>query len=177
MKDTLSKIMIGFKVAKIIAKINFIVSVVAGAIVILAYPMALIGGGAPDGFLHECIYEAIGCAGSAVIAMWGVKFFDSVLRQKTPFAHESVKGCFRFGLVAAITPLATVALSSAVTMVFAFTDHSSLEVLRELTEPSASPYFFVGLIALLMTPVLRHGTELRQAVEQAAEKQEQSANE
>ena len=177
MKDTLSKIMIGFKVAKIIAKINFIVSIVAGAIVILAYPTALIGGGAPDGFLHVCIHGAIGCAETAVIAMWGMRFFDSVLKQGTPFEHESVKRCFRFGLVAAITPLATLALSCTVSFVFAFTDQTSLEVLRELTEPSASPYFFVGLIALLMAPVLRHGTELRQAVEQAAEKQEQSANE
>ena len=136
MSKTLSHILTVFKVAKIIAKVVFILCIVGAAGCALGFfaisavdafmPEALIAEGvtADLGYLG-CIIGVVACIGEAVFAFLAEKYFKNVLERGTPFAFEGAKECFRLGIASLIISAATSAISAIATAIITMFSNSA----------------------------------------------------
>ena len=100
MNKTLSTLLTIFKVAKIVAKVIFILCIIGGAgclLGLLTLPLAasflsaeeLVEEGLtlPSAYLG-CVVGAISCAGEAVLAFFAERYFKHVLAAGTPFTFD-----------------------------------------------------------------------------------------
>ena len=119
MSKTLSNILTVFKVAKIVAKVVFILCIIGCAGCIFGLIMLSVTGDLlsvaifveegfdlPSAYLG-CIVGAIVCAGEVVFAFLAERYFGKVLNAGTPFTFEGAKESFRLGIAAIIISVAT----------------------------------------------------------------------
>lgn len=180
MSKTLSNILTVFKVAKIIAKVVFILCIVgvAGCILgLVALPMvdslqALtdIEVDLPSAYVG-CIVGAIVCAGEVVFAFLAGRYFENVLNAGTPFTSEGAKESFRLGIASLIISVATsiiAGIASSVVLLIA----SAAAV-----EPDVSASFSIstGLFFLFLSLIFKHGAELRASCAEQTQQEEQKA--
>ena len=164
MSKTLSTILTIFKVAKIVAKVIFILCIIGGAGCLLSLVMLPFAGGIlqmlgegeeilPSTYF-EAVVGAIACAGDAVVAYFAEKYFGHVLESGTPFTLEGSKECFNFGLVSIITSLAvSVASGIAIGICLLF----SAEAQGFDAETSVS--LTTGLLFLFISLIFKYGAE------------------
>ena len=168
MSKTLSKILTVFKVARIVAKVVFILCIIGGAGCLLGLSTLPIVGALltipefveegldlPTAYL-ECIVGAISCAGEAVFAFFAERYFKSVLDAGTPFTFEGAKKSFRLGITSIIISAATavvVGFASIIIQLFA----------SAVTEADVSTSFSLstGLFFLFLSLIFKHGAELQ----------------
>ncbi len=164
MSKTLSTILTIFKVAKIVAKVIFILCIIGGAGCLLSLVMLPLAGGIMQ-MLGEgekilpstyfaAVVGAIACAGEAVCAYFAEKYFGHVLEAGTPFTLDGSKECFNFGLVSIITSLAvSVASGIALGICLLF----SPEAYGFDAEMSVS--LTTGLLFLFISLIFKYGAE------------------
>lgn len=172
MRKTLSNILTIFKVAKIVAKVVFILCIVGGAgclIALSTLPIFRIilpiqslvkeGLDLPSVYL-ACTVGAIACAGEAILAFLAERYFGNVLNAGTPFTREGAKESFRLGLASIIVSVATsVVLGIAFAIIF-------------LISPGVSEFdigtsisLSTGLFFMFLSLVFKHGAELQESAE------------
>lgn len=183
MSKTLSTILTIFKVAKIVAKVVFILCIVGGAGCLVGLAtLPLLDLAIAAEFVAEegielgaaylaCIVGAVTCAGEAVFAFFAERYFGHVLESGTPFTFEGAKESFRLGIVSII-------VSGAV----AVTSGMGLAIYQLITSDGAqidvdmSVSLTTGLFFMFMSLIFKHGAEL-QAVDKVAQEQEPPCDE
>ena len=173
MSKTLSHILTVFKVAKIIAKVVFILCIVGAAGCALGFfaisavdafmPEALIAEGvtADLGYLG-CIIGVVACIGEAVFAFLAEKYFKNVLERGTPFALDGAKECFRLGIASLIISAAASAISGiAAAVIIMFSNSAASE-----SEINASFSITTGLFLMFLSMIFKYGAELQNAAAQ-----------
>lgn len=180
MSKTLTNILTVFKVARIVAKVIFILCIVGGAGCLLGVSsLALLGSmqlGAlqlgdvqlvlfemTDGMdltsiLVPCTLGALVCAGEAVCAFFVERYCKNVLQADTPFTYAGAKECFRLGLISIIVAFSVALLSGIVTALFAI-----FVVNLPETDISMTVSLSTGLFFLFLSMIFKHGAELREA--------------
>lgn len=163
----LSNILTVFKVAKILAKVVFILCIVGGAGCLVALsvlpffgsvlPMELLtdeGLNVPSLYL-ACVMGAISCAGEAVLAFLAERYFGNVLAAGTPFTLEGSKECFRFGI-------ASIIVSVAVSFVSGFAVGIAMILSRGASDVDvdASVSLTTGLFFLFLSMIFKYGAGL-----------------
>lgn len=181
MSKTLSIILTIFKVAKIVAKVVFILCIVGGAGCLVGLAtLPLLDLAIAAEFVAEegielgaaylaCVTGAIACAGEAVFAFFAERYFGHVIESGTPFTLGGAKESFRLGLVSIIVSGAiavTTGLAAAIAQLMS-SGASGFDV-------DASVSLSTGLFFLFLSLIFKYGAEV-QVVEQAAEKQENSS--
>lgn len=176
MSKTLSNILTVFKVAKIIAKVIFILCVIGGAgclIALCMLPLAQIaevlaeGGIATTSSYPACIAGFATCAGEAVFAYMAERYFGNVLNAGTPFTHDGAKESFRLGLASIIISVAislVAGLAFAILLLF-FPNAASVDV-------NASISISTGLFFMFMSLIFKHGAELQESAAKETDKEE-----
>lgn len=182
MSKTLSKILIVFKVARIVAKVVFILCIIgaAGCILALAFiPIVGVMLSIPE--LAEqvtdittaylgCAIGAITCAGEAVFAFLAERYFKSVLDAGTPFTFEGAKKSFRLGITAII-------ISAAIAVVAGFASIVIQLFASSFTEADVSTSFSLstGLFFLFLSLIFKHGAELQAPSAEDTQPEEQKS--
>ncbi len=175
MSKTLSHILTIFKVAKIVAKVIFILCIIGAAgclLGLLALPMVgsflssdlLIEEGVtlPSAYLG-CTVGLIACLGEIILAFLAERYCKNVLAAGTPYTFESAKECFRLGIAQIITSVAiSIASGIVTTAILVFTS----SVLSE-TEFGTSISLSTGLFFLFISLLFKHGAELKQTADEA----------
>lgn len=175
MSKSLSHVLVVFKVARILAKISFILCIIGGVGSLLggfmlpvAYKLspALTGFGGLDIYLVYCALVAavFATAGAAVFAFLSERYFKNVLRAGTPFTAGGARECFRLGIASLIIS-ASVTVATAIVLgvmeLFAATGIFDGEI-------SVSFSATTGLFFLFLSMLFKHGAELRDAAEEQA---------
>lgn len=170
------------KVCKVLAEIAFVMLVV-GAVLTLAGGI-LIGKGDLDAMLASgmvsfdealltspdakelimagCIVLGIMMAAEAVVAKFINVYFKHELKAGTPFTFEGAKEMFRLGIISIAVPLGASIVTGIYVAVMTIAEGSwdfSIEVSLGL-----------GLAFIAISPLLKHGTELRLRAQYAEEK-------
>ena len=175
MSKTLSNILTVFKVARIVAKVVFILCIVGGAGCLVGLFCLPFAEGAAELFFEEnldlssayfgCIVGAITCAGEAVFAFLSERYFKNVLTAGTPFTLDGSKECFRLGVASLI-------VSAAISIVSAIV----AGILLALAQMNvAEPYFSLsislstGLFFLFHSMIFKHGAELQKTSEETTQ--------
>ena len=159
MSKTLSIILKLFEVARILAKVVFIVCIVGGVGCLIASVIYPIMGEmleilvAEQGFdspyvISACLITAIMFAGEAVSAFFAEKYFAQVLDAGTPFTLDGAKKCFRFGLVTAIAS-AAITVSSGMVISIALLFSPDAYSLNE----DASGLLVTGILFIFMSVI------------------------
>lgn len=183
MSKTLSTILTIFKVARILAKIVFILCIVGGAGCVLGLiSLPLVGGlmsvgifsaeeglSLPSAYLG-CIVGIIACAGEAVFAFLAERYFQNVLKAETPFTFDGAKESFRLGLVSIIISVAISVASGIVAFVFLLFASSFVE-----PEIDMSFSLSTGLFFLFLSLIFKYGAELQKPCEEKAKQEEQTS--
>ena len=168
MSKALSNILTIFKVAKIVAKVIFILTIVVGAIdCLLVCSLPLVGDTLLTSFFYEkpidlpTTYLArtvglITCAGEAVLAFLAQRYFGNVLEAKTPFTQEGSKECFRLGVGALIVSVAT-SLAAGITIGIFQIMFSTVPELDSGESISLS----TGLFFMFLSLIFKHGAEVQ----------------
>ncbi len=185
MSKTLSTLLTIFKVAKIVAKVIFILCIIGGAgclLGLLTLPLAasflsaeeLVEEGLtlPSAYLG-CVVGAISCAGEAVLAFFAERYFKHVLAAGTPFTFDGAKECFRFGITQLIVSVSISILAGIASFIFLL---FSSPMISE-PELSMSTSLSTGLFFLFISLIFKHGAEIHQAAAEAAAKEEPSETE
>ena len=180
MSKSLSILQTIAKIAKIVCKVIFILCIVGGVGCLLGLLAFLILGRATvDGFdvlggepfltgAMGCITGVIACAGEAVFAYFGERYFARELAAGTPFTHEGAKEIFRLGMISIIVSLAISVASGIVTAIFMLASPNMAD-----WDLSMSMSIELGLALLLLSVVFRYGAEIS---EQAFAKQGEWVN-
>lgn len=180
MSKTLSHILTVFKVAKVIAKVVFILCIVGAAGCLLGFfaisavdtfmPEALISEGvsADIGYLG-CIIGVVICAAEAVFAFLSERYFKKVLNAGTPFTFDGAKQCFRLGIASLIISAAVSVISAIAVTVFLILANSGLSN----SEFNVSFSITTGLLLMFLSIVFKHGAELHKASEEKAAPEEE----
>ncbi len=169
MSKTLSNILTVFKVARIIAKVVYICSIVGGAICLVGLtPLSLFDGVPFAPLLSEegldipsayvaCGVGAVTCAGEAVFAFMAERYFKNVLKASTPFTLDGSKECFRLGIASLIIAAATSVASGIVYSI------AQLLASTAVAEPELSMISSIstGLFFLFLSLVFKHGAEMQ----------------
>ncbi len=180
MSKTLSNILVVFKVARILAKVAFILCIVGAACSLLgclALPVAyefateMMEAEGLDIFSAYSVFisSIFATAGSAVFSFLAERYFKKVLSVGTPFTFEGAKECFRL----AITSLIISASVSVVGgIVFGVTRMLAESAVLE-SEINMSVSVSTGLFFLFMSMIFKHGAELKKAAEEKDTQEEQ----
>ncbi len=175
MSKTLSTILTIFKVAKIVAKVVFILCIVGGAGCLVGLAtLPLLDLAIAAEFVAEegielgaaylaCVTGALTCAGEAVFAFFAERYFGHVLESGTPFTFEGSKESFRLGLVSIIVSGAVSVASGMALAIYQLMSSGGAQL-----DVDMSVSLTTGLFFLFMSLIFKHGAELK-AVEQAAE--------
>lgn len=111
MSKTLSTILTIFKVAKILARVVFILCLIgAGGCLLGLCVLSFVGSVIPaDVLLDEgvnlsssylsCLTGLVGCAGRSVFAYLSERYFLNVLNDGTPFTFKGSNELFRLGVI------------------------------------------------------------------------------
>ena len=171
------------KVCKVLAEIAFVMFVVIVALMLVAAIFtgtgkldALLSSGALDldemlqqyGATQEYVTAVIVCmtiiiAAEAVVAKFINVYFKHELKAGTPFTFEGAKEMLRLGIITIAVP---VGASLAATIVFdIMAAGSGLD-----SEFNFEISLGMGLMFLALSPLLKHGTELRLRAQYAEEK-------
>lgn len=179
MSKTLSIILTVFKVAKIIAKVIFILCIIGGVgCLISLVTLPLLGGMIPKGMLLEegldfsstflgVFVGFIACVGEAICAFFAEKYFGRVLNDKTPFTFDGSKKCFNLGLISIITSLA-VLIASGIVIAISLLIYPNVPGI----EAEASISLSTGLFFIFMSYIFKHGAEIQMTDTQRAEQTE-----
>lgn len=179
MSKTLSAILTVFKIARIVAKVIFIVCIVGGVGCLLALCIAplleidfLKRILAEEGVQLASVYPAcfaglLTCAGEAVVAFFAERYFGNVLSAGTPFTHEGAQESFRFGLIAIIASLASSIASGIVLAILSIVFSGLPEV-----DVSSSVSLSTGLFFLFLSLIFKYGAEMREGKQE--EEQEEN---
>lgn len=165
MSKTLSTILTIFKVARIIAKILFILSIIGAAgcaVALITLPLA---GTIPSEILAlgevdfveayaACIVGAIVCAGEIIITYLSHKYFKNVLEAGTPFTFVGSKECFRLGLTSIITSCAMSIATGIVVAIYELMVSGGQQLNVE-----SSISLSMGLFFMFMSLLFKHGAE------------------
>ena len=177
---TLSIILTIFKVAKIVAKVVFILCIVGGACCLIAMTMIPFAGSIMSALFPEegidifaaypaCIAGSIACAGEAVFAFFAERYFGNVLNHGTPFTFEGAKECFRLGIASVIISVATsVAESIAVFAAMLIDNSADIKIDSTIT-------LSTGIFFLFMSLIFKYGAELRATVSEEPVQDEESS--
>ena len=176
MSKTLSNILTVFKVARIVAKVVFILCIVGGVGCLVGLFCLPFVEGAAELFFEEgldlssaylgCIVGAITCAGEAVLSFLSERYFKNVLTAGTPFTFEGSKECFRLGVASLI-------ISAAISIVSAIVAGILLALAQmNVAEPdfSLSISISTGLFFMFLSLIFKHGAELQ--ADKATEQEE-----
>lgn len=183
MSKTLSNILTVFKVARILAKVVFILCIVGavGCIVgLITLPM--LGNFLPMELFAEkelnlpsvylaCSIGAITCIGEVLFAYWAERYFKNVLSAGTPFTFEGARESFRLGIASIIISVAIPILSELVSFVILLFSSSTLTE----SELSISASLSTGLFFLFLSLIFKHGAELRKATSEEAKQETESS--
>ena len=179
MSKTLSNILTIFKVAKIVAKVVYILCIVGVAVCLVALvTLPLVENILPmqspveEGTEFSAVYPAciaglIACAGEAIFAFMAERYFGNVLSAKTPFTFEGARECFRLGLASIIISAAISVASGLVVPLVAMLTGSISDV-----DLNVSISLSTGLFFLFLSLICKHGAELGTPAAEAP-KQEQ----
>ena len=168
MSKTLSNILIVFKVARIVAKVIFILCLIGGIgslIGLVCLPMAS-GLLALDIVAAEgidiasaylgCLISVIVCSGEAVMAFLAERYFKNVLRAGTPFTFDGAKEVFRLGVASIIVSVAVSVLTGILTaIVLLFAYPTVIE-----SDFNVSISLSTGLFFMFLSMLFKHGAEL-----------------
>lgn len=180
MSKTLSNILIVFKVAKIVAKVVFILCIVGGAGCLIGLgTLPLIPKDVAAELLAEegvdiasaclaCATGAISCAGEAVFAFFAERYFGNVLAAGTPFTFEGAKESFRLGLISIIISVAVSVVSGMALVVYQLISSGGTEF-----DVNMSVSLATGLFFLFMSLIFKHGAELGAAIPKDPEQKEE----
>ena len=169
MSKSLSILQTIAKVARIVCKVIFILCLVGGIGCLLGLLVLLaFGRAALEGFdlLGEtpfltgtlgCITGAVACAGEAVVAYYGERYFAKELTAGTPFTKEGAKEIFRLGLIAIIVSFSCSVIVGIVSGIFLIFSSTVPE-----GELSMSVSLGTGLFLLLISVIFQYGAELRE---------------
>ena len=174
MSKSLSNILTVFKIARILAKIVFILCIIGAAGCLLGALCLPLAGHflsmeelAEQGLdLHSeslsCIIGVISCVGEAILAFWAEKYFKNVLAVGSPFTFESAKECFRIG-VASLIISASISIASAIVVgiVVAMAQMNAHE-----PDFSTSISLSTGLFFMFISLLFKHGAELKASAEE-----------
>lgn len=170
------------KVCKILAEIAFVMFVVIVALMLAAAIFtgtgnfdALVSSGAlvlDDAIMHSgaaqeyvvaiCVAIIIVFSAEAVVAKFINVYFKHELKAGTPFTFEGAKEMLRLGIIAIAVPAAASIISAIyLTVVTADSGDWNFSVKISLG---------LGLVFLALSPLLKHGTELRLRAQYAEEK-------
>lgn len=167
MSKTLSIILTVFKVAKIVAKVIFILCIVGaiGCVASLALlpivkmiPSELMS---PDTEIHfpsvylVCAIGALSCAAEAIVAFFAERYFGNVEKSGTPFTLEGSKECFRLGLISIIVSAAASIISGI------FVAISLLISDATVTDTNLSISLSTGLFLLFISLIFKYGAEVK----------------
>ncbi len=168
MSKTLSTILTIFKVAKIVAKVIFILCIVGAAGCLLALvALPIIGINLPSFLPIEedlnlpaayltCIAGLITCVGEAILTFLAERYFGKVLTAGTPFTLDGAKESFRLGVAAAIIAVAT---ATALGMTLAVCQLISSDVTELDVDTSVS--LSTGLFFMFLSLIFKHGAEIQ----------------
>ena len=185
MSKTLSNILTVFKVARIVAKVVFILCIVGGVGCLISLATLTIAGSLLTAeFIVEegesltasylnCITGLITCIGEAVIAFLAERYFKNVLSVGTPFTFDGSKEIFRLGIASIIVSVAT-------TVVLGITLGCFLLIAPELANADVSTSISIstGLFFLFMSLIFKYGAEReRSAIEVSTEEKQSSDTE
>lgn len=180
MSKTLSNILTIFKVARVIAKVLFIIAIIGGAGCLLGLCFLPFVDGVLStfklGFENDvfadyfaCIVGLISCAGEAVFAFMAEKYFKKVLSDGTPFTLESSKESFRLGIASIIISVATSILAGFSIGIMLLFASNAAEY-----DTNTSFSLTTGLFFLFLSLIFKHGAEL-QSSKQAEAFEEQTS--
>ena len=175
MSKSLSILQTIAKVAKIVCKVIFILCVI-GAVGCLVglFALLLLGTAtfAEGDFLSEltgvntfftgtfgCIVGIIVCAGEAILARLGERYFSHVLEAGTPFTQDGSKEIFRLGITTIIVSVAVSVISAIVMGIYMIFAPELYE-----TDFSMSVSVGTGLFCLFLSVLFQHGAELGEKV-------------
>ena len=171
MSKALSNLLTVFKVAKIVAKVVFILCIIGCAGCVLGVLLLYMTGDllVAEVFVEEglslpaaylgCIVGAIVCAAEVVFAFLAERYFGNVLNAGTPFTFEGAKESFRLGIASIIISVATSAIAGITSLVFlVFTTSAVAE-----SDVSVSFSISMGLFFLFLSLIFKHGAELKAA--------------
>ena len=181
MSKTLSNILTVFKVARIVAKVIFILCIVGAAgsfIGLVTLPLTKL---IPlESFTDElpdlaptyiaCIVGVLACAGEAVMAFLAERYFKNVLSAGTPFTFDGAKEVFRLGIASMIISVAVSVGTGILTGLVALFSSPELAELDFDLSISLS----TGLFFLFLSMLFKYGAELNEKKAEE-EKQEESA--
>ena len=182
MSKTLSNILTVFKVARILAKVVFILCAVGcvGCLLgLIIIPMTDLLVSLITFFKAEfnfevsyleCLVGFTACAGEAAIAFFAERYFKKVLDAKTPFTHEGSKEAFRLGVASVIISIAVVCASSIIVAIAELFSSSSI------TEYNLELSILPGLFLMFLSMLFKHGAELRDTTASKPEQEENTSN-
>lgn len=169
MSKTLSTILTVFKVAKVIAKVVFILCLVgAGGCLFALCILPLVGNLISSEWLIEegftsipfaclsCLVGAIFCAAEGVFAFLAERYFANVLNQGTPFTKDSSDESFRLGIASIIISVSTSVLSGIIIGIFTLVSENVSDFNFD-----ASVTLSTGLFFLFMSLIFKYGAELQ----------------
>lgn len=184
MSKTLSNILTIFKVARIIAKIVFILCIIGGAgclLGVLTLPLAesivseemLIVQGLSFATAYiGCMTGVITCAGEAVFAFLAERYFKKVLNAGTPFTFEGAKESFRLGITSIIISVITSIVSGIAAFIILLISSPNAEELDFSTSTSIS----MGLFFLFLSIIFKHGAEIHKFYTEEPKQEENASN-
>ena len=167
MSKTLSNILTVFKVARILAKVVFILCIVGGAGCLVALVTLPFAENAAQMFLPSeaeiefssvypaCIAGLIACVGEVIFAFMAERYFAHVLNAGTPFTLDGAKECSRLGLASVILSAATAVLAGLMIPLVAIVAGNASELDIEMSVSLSTGLFF-----LFLSLIFRHGAEL-----------------
>ena len=175
MSKTLSNVLTVFKVARIVAKVGFILCIVGGAGCLLGVASLVMlssiqlgdvqlvlfeatGGMDPASVIPSCALGALARAGEGAIAFFAERYCKNVLKAGTPFTHAGAKECFRLGLISILASFAVMALAGIVTAIMALFSVSVAKADFNMTISLVAGLFF-----LFLSMIFKHGAELGEA--------------
>ncbi|MBE6584593.1 MAG: hypothetical protein E7649_06440 [Ruminococcaceae bacterium] len=180
MSKTLSTVLTIFKVARIVAKVVFILCIVGAAGSLLGLITVPIASGViPAELLGEqiidvaassieCTAGLITCLGEMFFAFFAERYFANVLKAGTPFTRDGAKECWRLGLASIIIAVATsVALGIASSVIMLLT--------QRISEFEADISLSTGLFFLFMSLIFKLGAEQQDPACEDTAQQETSA--
>lgn len=180
MSKTLSTILTVFKVAKIVAKVVFILCIVGGAGCLIGLAtLPLLDLAIAAEFVAEegielgaaylaCVTGAVTCAGEAVFAFFAERYFGHVLTSGTPFTFGGAKESFRLGITSIIISGA-IAVASGLALAVAQLMSAGVPTVDVDVSVSLS----TGLFFLFLSLIFKHGAELKAAVPEEPEQKEE----
>ena len=181
MSKTLTNILKVFKVAKIVAKVVFILCIVgaAGSLLGLTFlPMAEkiislqpeVAAETDFALAYSgCVVGLVSCIGEAIFAFLAGRYFKKVLDAGTPFTFDGAKASFRLGVASIIISVASsIVAGIAVGIVLLFSE--SMADYDTTTTFSLT----TGLFFMFLSMIFKYGAELSPA---PAEEETQEAGE